>query len=51
MDASQMAIDTMVYVREIGPILLILGAVSFADLVVLFLIRLMRAGKIGKMKW
>jgi hypothetical protein len=46
MGASQMAMDAMVYVRDISPILLILGGVSFADITILFLVRLIKQGRI-----
>lgn len=46
MGASEMAIDAMYYVRDISPILLILGGVSFADITILFLVRLMKQGKL-----
>jgi hypothetical protein len=46
MGASQMAMDAMIYVRDISPILLILGGVSFADITILFLVRLMKQGRI-----
>lgn len=50
MGASQMAIDSMAYVREIAPLMLLLGAISFADLTVHFLVKLFKSGK-GKLKW
>ena len=49
-EASQIAIDAMMYVRELWPLLLILGGVAFADLVVHFLIRLMKSARGGMFK-
>lgn len=49
MGASQMAIDAMYFVSHLGPLLLILGGVAFADLVVHTLIGLMK--KAGKVRW
>lgn len=42
MDASQMAIDAMIYVREISPILGILGGVAFADVMITYLISMFK---------
>lgn len=51
MGVSQMAIDSMAFVKEIAPILFLLGAISFADLTIQFLIKLFKSMKAGKIKW
>lgn len=48
MGASQMAVDAMVYVGQISPLLLVLGGVAFGDLLIFYMIKLVKAGKI---KW
>lgn len=49
-DESSLALDALGYVKMIAPLLLIIGAVSFADLIINFLIKLVK--KIpSKFKW
>lgn len=47
-DASQLAIDAMYYIGKLSPLLLLIGAISFADLVINQLVSLVKKGKI---KW
>lgn len=50
-DASQLAIDAMQYVGGITPLLLLIGGISFADIMIHFLINLFKELKGKKVKW
>jgi hypothetical protein len=50
--AADIAQDALGYIKWIGPLLLIFGAVSFADLTIGYLIKLMKQMPFaGKIKW
>lgn len=49
MTAADMAYASFAYVTEISPLLLIIGAVSVADLFIWFIINLFK--KLPKFKW
>lgn len=51
MDASQMAIDAMQYVGAVTPLLLLIGGISFADIMTHYLINLMKKMKDKKVEW
>jgi hypothetical protein len=45
---ANIALEAMPYIRQISPILMLIGAISFADLTISFLVKLMKKGRI---KW
>ncbi|MNW21087.1 hypothetical protein D3C71_2218030 [compost metagenome] len=53
MDASELALTAFNFVtRELGPVLLVIGAISVADLFIWFLIRMFKQLPFkGKFKW
>lgn len=48
MDASQLAVDAMYYVSDLGGLLLIIGAIAFADLTIWFLVKLVKQARNAK---
>lgn len=52
MDESSLVMEALVYVKEISPLLLIIGAISFADLTIGYVVSLFKKMPFaGKMKW
>lgn len=52
MDENSLVMEALVYVRLISPLLLIIGAISFADLTVGYLVKLVKKMPFaGKVKW
>jgi hypothetical protein len=53
MEGSNLVADAMSFLVEIAPLLLLIGGISFADLTLNFLIKLVKQLKSpeGKLKW